>query len=182
MSKGIIIVDDIPVICAECNLATVTQNGKYLRCEAKNKVIYNAKPDWCPIKSMPERKALTGDVSNPEKLRNLQDVIDYKVMSFTEAVKALGWIMNGNNGEAVTVECNCGKSDIEYSGFVGTENICCRGCGKEMIYLFSALPVGSYACTVLDPSDYRIERDDDGNPRYWIAHDGEGGILNIRER
>lgn len=55
MTKGIIILDDIPVICAECNLATVTQNREYLRCESKNRIIYSAKPDWCPIKSLSEK-------------------------------------------------------------------------------------------------------------------------------
>lgn len=68
MAKGIIVVDDIPVICAECNFANLTQNKKYFRCDVNGKIAYNAKPDWCPIKEIPERKALTGDVSNTTKM------------------------------------------------------------------------------------------------------------------
>lgn len=54
MTKGIIVLNDIPVICAECNFAAITPNKEYLRCEAKNRIIYNAKPDWCPIRVLPE--------------------------------------------------------------------------------------------------------------------------------
>lgn len=54
MAKGIIVLDDIPVICAECDFATITPNKECLRCEAKNRIIYNAKPDWCPIRVLSE--------------------------------------------------------------------------------------------------------------------------------
>lgn len=60
MAKGIIVVDDIPVICAECNFANLTQNKKYFRCDVNGKISYNAKPDWCPIKEMPSRKQVPG--------------------------------------------------------------------------------------------------------------------------
>lgn len=55
MSKGIIVVDDIPVICAECNFANLTQDKKYFRCDVNGKIAYNAKPDCCPIKEIPVR-------------------------------------------------------------------------------------------------------------------------------
>lgn len=55
MEKGIIVVDDIPVICVECSFSHITQTGKHLFCGAKNKIIYNSKPDWCPIKEIPVR-------------------------------------------------------------------------------------------------------------------------------
>ena len=32
-----------------------------------NNVVNGTKPDWCSIRQMPEKKPLTGDVSNPEK-------------------------------------------------------------------------------------------------------------------
>lgn len=53
--KGIIVMDDIPVTCDVCILASLTKNHKYLYCNAKAQIIYNAKPNWCPIKSVPER-------------------------------------------------------------------------------------------------------------------------------
>lgn len=68
ISKGIILVDDIPVICAECNLASLKNNGGNIWCGVKQKFCYNAKPKWCPIRPIPEKKPLTGDVSNQEKI------------------------------------------------------------------------------------------------------------------
>lgn len=65
MSKGIIVMDDIPVICAECSFAHLTQNKQYFRCDVKNKTIYNAKPDWCPIQEMPKRR--TGYLIDTER-------------------------------------------------------------------------------------------------------------------
>lgn len=62
MAKGIIVVDDIPVICAECNFAHLTQNKQYFHCDAKNKTVYNAKPDWCPIKLIPAKKMCTKSI------------------------------------------------------------------------------------------------------------------------
>ena len=53
MSKGIIVIDDIPVICAECYRAEI--HGDNLFCSERQRLIYNAKPDWCPIKPVPER-------------------------------------------------------------------------------------------------------------------------------
>ena len=63
MAKGIIVVDDIPVICAECNFANLTQNKKYFRCDVNGKIAYNAKPDWCTIKEMPEKKEIKDAVN-----------------------------------------------------------------------------------------------------------------------
>lgn len=67
MAKGIIVLDDIPVICAECDFAIATQNKQYLHCVAKNRIIYGAKPNWCPIKLTPDKK----DVKNAENMTTL---------------------------------------------------------------------------------------------------------------
>ena len=56
MTKGIIVVDDIPVICAECDFASLKCSGKYLWCNIKKEFCNSSKPDWCPIKEMPEKK------------------------------------------------------------------------------------------------------------------------------
>ena len=77
MAKGIIVLDDIPVICAECNFATITPNKECLRCEAKNRIIYNAKPDWCPIKEIPVRL---------EELKYSHSMGDYQRKGFSR-----GW-------------------------------------------------------------------------------------------
>ena len=52
--------------------------------------------------------------------KRLQDVTDYKVMSFKEACRSLDWNITENgfltNGDCYTVSCNCGHSKIEYRG------------------------------------------------------------------
>lgn len=53
MTKGIIVVDNIPVICAECHRVEI--RGNNLFCSECQKLIYNAKPDFCPIKPIPQR-------------------------------------------------------------------------------------------------------------------------------
>ena len=77
MAKGIIVVDDIPVICAECNFANLTQNKKYFRCDVNGKIAYNAKPDWCPIKGIPVRL---------EELKYSRSMGDYQRKGFSR-----GW-------------------------------------------------------------------------------------------
>ena len=50
MNKGFIVVDDIPVICAECERVEIWSYKLY--CLEEDRVIHNSKPDWCPIKPM----------------------------------------------------------------------------------------------------------------------------------
>ena len=39
MAKGIIVVDDIPVICAECDYVSLKNNGENLWCDVKHKSV-----------------------------------------------------------------------------------------------------------------------------------------------
>ena len=63
MTKGIIVLNDIPVICAECNFASLKCSGKYLWCNIKKEFCNSSKPDWCPIKEMPEKKEIKDAVN-----------------------------------------------------------------------------------------------------------------------
>jgi len=99
----------------------------------------------------------------------LQSVTDYKVMSFKECVKSLGWSLEENE-EYYQITCDCSNSHIVYSGFIGTEVIRCENCGKEMTDLFSPIRAGNATCSILNPSDYEFEVDEDGNGRYWIGN------------
>ena len=111
--------------------------------------------------------------------KNLQDETNYKVFSFYEAARALGWkIEKGENG--LVCKCNCGNSKITYSGFVGTEVIECENCGKRMVDLFSPIPHGNSSVVIKNPKDYDIENDKRGYPRYWIADDGENGVTKFQ--
>lgn len=113
-------------------------------------------------------------------MKKLQSVTDCKLMSFNECVKELGWNLE-DDGDYFKVTCDCGDSHIVYSGFIGTEVIECQGCGKRMTDLFSPIQTGNATCTVLKPSEYEIEKDENGNDRYWIAESKNGLVLKESE-
>jgi len=109
--------------------------------------------------------------------KNLQEVTDYKVMNIKEGLDSLGWTYETNEESESydNISCPCG-GELEFSGFIGTEDIECNKCGKHMVDLFSPIPVSCGLCTVLKPSDYELV-----NNRHWIAIDGNGGIMNKGE-
>lgn len=59
MAKGIVIIG-IPNCCAECSLVNIDEDLN-LSCDATSLYIdvkkLNSKPDWCPIKPIPDRKS-----------------------------------------------------------------------------------------------------------------------------
>lgn len=103
--------------------------------------------------------------------KRLKDMTDHKVMSFKEAAKALNWTLTEDD-EVYTVSCDCGSSKIEYTGVIGVQKVRCGNCGKQMSSLISLNP----ACrSMLD-----IEKDEEGNERFWIATDKAGNLNRIR--
>ena len=114
-------------------------------------------------------------------LKNLQEVTDLKIMSFYEAIKSLDWEFVSQPDDCFTVncDCGCGGSKISYSGFIGTEVIECENCGKRVVDMFSPIPISSGSCSVLNPTDFDIDVDEEGFPRFWIAIDSKGGIKNV---
>lgn len=105
----------------------------------------------------------------------LQSITDFKVMSFDEGLKALNWSSQEDNGN-LKIVCLCGNNKIECSGFLRTEVIECKSCGKRMTDLFSPIKTGNSVCTILNSDDYEIEKDNNDSLRYWIAEDSSGGI------
>lgn len=76
MAKGIIVVD-VPDYCDYCPVGRICGFESAVEClvAPKDHCVSGygfrvEKPDWCPIRPMPEKKPLTGDVSNPEKVGN----------------------------------------------------------------------------------------------------------------
>lgn len=104
-----------------------------------------------------------------EEKKRLRDVIGCRVMSFKEATKSLNWNLIAINDdsyqdELYIISCDCGNSEIEYNeGATGIQKIRCGNCGKQMSSLISLNP----ACrSMLD-----IEKDEEGNERFWIIKD-----------
>lgn len=74
MSKGIIVVD-MPEYCDYCPTGRIFGINSGVEClvapEEQCVSGYGLRvkrPDWCPIRPIPEKKPLTGDVSNTEKM------------------------------------------------------------------------------------------------------------------
>ena len=62
MAKAILIMDDMPECCADCHCGYFERDTKELNlvCGATGEDANNAgKPDWCPLRELPERKKLT---------------------------------------------------------------------------------------------------------------------------
>lgn len=54
MSKGIIVLNNIPEDCVSCRFSILSAyGGKF--CKVAKEYTYTDKPDWCPIKPVPER-------------------------------------------------------------------------------------------------------------------------------
>lgn len=66
MSKGIIVVD-VPADCRDCLIRSLADDCIVGRNVMEYRHNRN-RPDWCPIRPLPEKKTLTGDVSNEVKI------------------------------------------------------------------------------------------------------------------
>ena len=107
----------------------------------------------------------------------LQDAMKYKVMSFQEAAKALGWTVD-EDSDSFSCICGCGESKIEYSGFFGIEVVECQSCGKRVVNCFSPMQTKPGCGAMLDFRQFEVEKDENGYDKFWIADDGKGGIKN----
>ena len=69
MSKGYILVD-VPEKCSQCSFwfAKATEPVEY-RCMAKQRQLenLNGRPDWCPIRELPEEMEVCGKYPQPGK-------------------------------------------------------------------------------------------------------------------
>lgn len=85
MSKSVLVIDT-PKTCVDCIFCQEyrTKNREYAYCYVTNgdsendmkliNCIYGyrqSKPDWCPLKLLPEKKSTTAPVSNYEVQKNL---------------------------------------------------------------------------------------------------------------
>lgn len=59
MSKSVLVIDT-PENCCSCYLRGFTLNLQYCRGKKKDIKDTSTKPDWCPLKPLPEKMKLTG--------------------------------------------------------------------------------------------------------------------------
>lgn len=56
MSKSVLVFKT-PDKCSECRMPTICKDGKTVYCKVNSEIIkdHSMKPDWCPMKEMPEK-------------------------------------------------------------------------------------------------------------------------------
>ena len=75
-----ILVMEMPSSCEKCRLHSFVGKDCDVVCQAKGTTqsyedAYNGKPDWCPLKPMPDKKVLSGDVADIQKMgKELMDI------------------------------------------------------------------------------------------------------------
>lgn len=84
--KGIIVLD-MPECCTKCCFSHVSETNYKRFCGIVHKTIYgnSSKPDWCPIKPMPQKRNFKGT----EAINGL--CISAKVRQAIDEACKLGW-------------------------------------------------------------------------------------------
>ena len=60
MAKAVLVMDMPEQVCQKCTLCYETENDdEYLCCATGKLVPDGAKPDWCPLRELPEKKETT---------------------------------------------------------------------------------------------------------------------------
>lgn len=67
MAKAVLVMDDMPECCADCACSYFERGSKELNliCGATGEYANNVgKPDWCPLRELPEREAEMTDADD----------------------------------------------------------------------------------------------------------------------
>ena len=67
MAKAVLVMDDVPECCADCACSYFERSSKELNliCGATGEDANNVgKPDWCPLRELPEREAEMTDADD----------------------------------------------------------------------------------------------------------------------
>ena len=59
MSKAVLVMDMPEQVCQKCTLCYETEDDEYLCCAVGKLVPDGEKPDWCPLRELPEKKETT---------------------------------------------------------------------------------------------------------------------------
>ena len=60
MAKAVLVTDMPEQVCQKCTLCYETEDDEYLCCAVGKLVPDGAKPDWCPLRELPERMEICG--------------------------------------------------------------------------------------------------------------------------
>ena len=59
MAKAVLVMDMPEQVCQKCTLCYETEDDEYLCCAVGKLVPDGEKPDWCPLRELPEKKETT---------------------------------------------------------------------------------------------------------------------------
>lgn len=63
MSKSVLVINT-PKNCCSCYLCGFTLNSQYCRGKKKDIKDTSVKPDWCPLKPLPEKNTIENDMTD----------------------------------------------------------------------------------------------------------------------
>ena len=67
MAKAVLVMDMPEQICQKCKLCYETENGDEYMCCAVGKLVPDGeKPDWCPLRELPEKMKVCGRYPQPD--------------------------------------------------------------------------------------------------------------------
>lgn len=64
MAKEILVMDMPEQVCQKCTLCYETEDDEYMCCAEGKLLPDGEKPDWCPLRELPEKK----DRNSPERV------------------------------------------------------------------------------------------------------------------
>lgn len=56
MAKAVLIMDDMPDYCNDCYAMSMSLSGRFCRAAEESLQAKAERPDWCPLRELPERK------------------------------------------------------------------------------------------------------------------------------
>ena len=63
MAKAVLVMD-MPDRCNDCYAVHMSQNGKFCRAAEESLPVKAERPDWCPLRELPEKKELYLSINN----------------------------------------------------------------------------------------------------------------------
>lgn len=69
MAKAVLVMDMPEQVCQKCTLCYETENDDEYLCCATGKLLPDGeKPDWCPLRELPEKMKVCGKYPQPDRI------------------------------------------------------------------------------------------------------------------
>ena len=68
MAKAVLVMDMPEQVCQKCTLCYETKDDEYMCCATGKLLPDGEKPDWCPLRELPEHKLTIGTESESDRI------------------------------------------------------------------------------------------------------------------